>query len=44
MKKKKVYAEYREAKAGILTVKANIDRLLNIPGAGREREPERADL
>jgi hypothetical protein len=45
--KKKAYADYREAKAGmreLLTVKANVDRLLNIPGEGREREPERADL
>jgi hypothetical protein len=45
--KKRAYAEYREAKAQmreLLTAKANVDRLLNIPGQAREREPERVTL
>jgi hypothetical protein len=45
--KKKAYAEYREAKTQtreLLTARANVDRLLNISGQGRERDAERTDL
>jgi hypothetical protein len=45
--KKHAYAEYREAKVQmreLLTAKANVDRLLDIPDQARGREPERVDL
>jgi hypothetical protein len=42
--KKKAYAGYREAKTEmreLLVARENVDRLLNIPAPGRERETER---
>ncbi len=42
--KKKAYAGYREAKSdmrALLVARENVDRLLNVPAPGREREAER---